>query len=240
LPWIRPARAARGCSTPSFGYDADAFARSLADFLDGLPAAAVVGHSWGGGFALRLAQLYPGRVGALALLAPGGLDVADVWEFRLLRCPLIGEIATRYTSAASVHHMLRKSFVHPDRMPGEDLIRAAARQMRSGQDAAALRRDLLRVERAVRWADTERDLDRMQCPTLILWGELDRYFPARLLTRFTSRLPDVEAHTLGGLRAFAPRRLPRAGVPALDPIPDPEHRHVSSPPRGGTRWIGHP
>jgi hypothetical protein len=64
--------------------------------------------------------------------------------------------------------MLRKSFVHPDRMPGEDLIRAAARQMRSGPDAAALRRDLLRVERAVRWADTERALDRVQCPTLIL------------------------------------------------------------------------
>jgi pimeloyl-ACP methyl ester carboxylesterase len=94
--------------------------------------------------------------------------------------------------------MLRKSFVHPDRMPGEDLIRAAARQMRSGPDAAALRRDLLRVERAVRWADTERALDRVQCPTLILWGEHDRYLPARLLARFTSRLPDVEAHTLAG------------------------------------------
>jgi pimeloyl-ACP methyl ester carboxylesterase len=185
---------------PAFGYDADAVARSLGDFLDGvgLPATAVVGHSWGGGFALRLAQLRPERVSALALLAPGGLDVPDVWEFRLLRRPLIGEVSTRYTSVASVRHMLRKSFVHPDRMPGEALIRAAARQMRSGPDAAGLRRDLLRVERAVRWADTERDLDRVRCPTLILWGERDRYFPARLLARFTSHLPHVEAHTLTG------------------------------------------
>jgi pimeloyl-ACP methyl ester carboxylesterase len=36
---------------PVFGYDADAIARTLGDFLDavGLPAAVVVGHSWGGG-----------------------------------------------------------------------------------------------------------------------------------------------------------------------------------------------
>jgi pimeloyl-ACP methyl ester carboxylesterase len=134
----------------------------------GLPTAAVVGHSWGGGFALRLAQLQPERVSALALLAPGGLDVADVWEFRLVRRPVIGEVATRYAATASMRHMLLKSFVHPDRMPGEDLLREAAQQMRSGPGAAALRRDLLRFERAVRWGVTERDLDRVRCPMVII------------------------------------------------------------------------
>ena len=83
-------------------------------------------------------------------------------------------------------------------MPGEDLIRAAARQMRSGPDAAALRRDPLRIERAVRWADTERDPDRVQCPTLILQGERDQYFPDRLVSRFINRLPNAAAHTLAG------------------------------------------
>jgi pimeloyl-ACP methyl ester carboxylesterase len=105
---------------PVFGYDADAIARSLGDILDGvgLSATAVVGHSWGGGFALRLAQLHPDRVSRLALLAPGGLDVADVWEFRLLRQPLIGELATRFTSVAPARHMMRKSFARPDRDVG--------------------------------------------------------------------------------------------------------------------------
>ncbi|QYN33664.1 alpha/beta hydrolase [Pseudonocardia sp. DSM 110487] len=185
---------------PVFGYDADAIARSLGDFLDaaGISATAVVGHSWGGGFALRLAQLRPDRVSRLALLAPGGLDVTDGWEFRLLRKPLIGELATRFTSMASARHILRKSFAHPDRMPGDELLRAAIGQMRSAPDAEGLRRDLLRVERGVRWSDTERDLDRVRCPTLILWGNRDRYFPVQLLARFTSRLPDLEAHTLAG------------------------------------------
>jgi pimeloyl-ACP methyl ester carboxylesterase len=186
---------------PAFGYDADAIARTLGDFLDavGLPATAVVGHSWGGGFALRLAQLQPERVSSLALLAPGGLDVADVWEFRLLRRPLIGEFMTRFPSEAlarhMARHMLRKSFARPDRMPNENLVLEAAREMRS---RPGLRRDLLRVERTVRWADTERELDHVRCPMLILWGDRDRYFPLRLMTRFTSRLADAEVHTLSG------------------------------------------
>jgi pimeloyl-ACP methyl ester carboxylesterase len=31
-----------------------------------------------------------------------------------------------------------------------------------------------------------------------LWGDRDRYFPVRLMARFTSRLPDAEGHTLAG------------------------------------------
>jgi pimeloyl-ACP methyl ester carboxylesterase len=201
-----------------FAYDADAIARSLGDFLDavGLPAATFVGHSWGGGFALRFAELDPHRVNRLALLAPGGLDVPDVWEFRLLRLPLLGELATRFTSTASVRHMLRKSFVHPDRMPDRDLLREAAEQLRSAPDAAALRRDLLRAERGVRWTDTELDLDQVTCPTLIIWGDRDRYLPHRLLDRFADRLPDAEIHTLPGCGHSVHDDCPGRTYPLLD------------------------
>jgi pimeloyl-ACP methyl ester carboxylesterase len=67
------------------------------------------------------------------------------------------------------------------------VLRDAAHMLGSGPAAAELRPDMQRVERRVRWADTERDLDRLSCPTLILWGERDRYFPVRLLDRFTRR-----------------------------------------------------
>jgi pimeloyl-ACP methyl ester carboxylesterase len=99
---------------PGFAYDVDAVADSIGDFLDavGLSTVALVGHSWGGGFALRVAELHPERVTRLALLAPAGVDVPDVWEFRLLRLPVVGEIATRFTSVASMRHMMRKSFAH--------------------------------------------------------------------------------------------------------------------------------
>lgn len=184
----------------AFEYDVDAIAHSIGDFLDavGLSTVALVGHSWGGGFALRFAELHPERVNRLALLAPAGIDVPDVWEFRLLRVPVVGELATRFTSVASMRHLMRKSFAHRDRMPSDRLIREAARAMRVGRDPAWLRRDLLRVERTVDWADTERDLPLVVSPVLILWGERDRYFPVRLLERFAGRLPDVRAQVLAG------------------------------------------
>jgi pimeloyl-ACP methyl ester carboxylesterase len=68
--------------------------------------------------------------------------------------------------------------------------------MRSGSDRAARLTDLLRVERSVSWADTERDLHLVRAPTLLLWGGKDRYLPSRLVDRFTTRLPTVEHHVL--------------------------------------------
>lgn len=184
---------------PAFRYDADAIAASIDAFLAavGVTRTAVVGHSWGGGFALRLAQLYPGRVSRLALLAPGGADVKDAWEFRLLRTPVVGELAVRLLTTPSVRHMARKSFAHQDRIP-EDLIRDAVRAMRSPRDRAARLRQMLRVERSVRWTQTERDLHLVTAPVLLLWGSEDRYFPAHLIDRFTTRLPAAEAHVLHG------------------------------------------
>ncbi|GAB3930329.1 alpha/beta fold hydrolase [Kribbella albertanoniae] len=180
-----------------YGYDADAVASSIADFLDavGLSSVAIVGHSWGGGFALRLAELRPELAGRLILLAPAGLDVPDVWEFRLLRLPVFGELAARFTSVASLRHMLRKSFARPDRMPSDEVLRSAATALRH---EPSLRRDMLRVERGVRWRDTERDLGLIGCPVLILWGDRDRYFPVRLLDRFAHRLPGARTRILSG------------------------------------------
>jgi pimeloyl-ACP methyl ester carboxylesterase len=57
---------------------------------------------------------------------------------------------------------------------------------------------MLRVERSVRWVQTERDLQLVTAPVLLLWGSRDRYFPAHLMGRFTGRLPDVQAHVVEG------------------------------------------
>ena len=184
---------------PGFAYGTDGIVRSLGGFLDavGLQRTAIVGHSWGGGFALRLGELHPDRVTRLALLAPGGLDVKDVWEFRVARLPVVGELGVRLAPRISARHMLEKSFAHRDRVPHhrlDDLVRT----MQSPHHRAARLRDLLRVERSVNWAGTERDLHLTDVPVLLLWGDRDRYLPARLIERFTAELPRVDAHVLPG------------------------------------------
>jgi pimeloyl-ACP methyl ester carboxylesterase len=180
-----------------FGFGTDAVATALADFIaaSGLERVPVVGHSWGGGFALRLAQLYPARVQRLALLAPAGAPVQDVWEFRALRVPVIGEIAARLTTSAAVRHMLRKSFSNHARLPSEALVRAAAREMRTSR---SLRSDMLAVERGVRWDTTERHLSFVQCPVLIFWGLEDRYLSARTLHRLRVGLAHADTHLISG------------------------------------------
>lgn len=180
-------------------FGADAVAESIGSFLDAVDVqrTAIVGHSWGGGFALRFAETHTDRVTRLALLAPAGLDVADVWEFRLLRMPAIGEIAVRLMSINAVRHMVSKSHADRNRIPHQR-IREYVRMMRQSQDRAARSADLLHVERSVRWADTERDLPTVDIPVLLLWGSEDRYFPVRLIDRFTTRLPRVQPHVITG------------------------------------------
>ncbi|MET7332175.1 alpha/beta fold hydrolase [Nonomuraea sp. NPDC005650] len=178
---------------------ADGIARSIAGFLDavGVRRPAIVGHSWGGGFALRFVELHPDRVARLALIAPGGLEVRDTWEFRLARLPLIGELAVGRALAGSARHLLRKSFAHRERVP-TDRLNDYVHMMKSSRRRATLLADLLRVERSVRWSDTERDLRLVDIPVLLLWGGEDRILPARLVEGFTSRLPSVEAHVVPG------------------------------------------
>jgi pimeloyl-ACP methyl ester carboxylesterase len=181
----------------TFPIGVDAIVRFIAGFLEavGLTRTAIVGHSWGGGFALRFAELHPERVVRLALIAPAGIDVKDAWEFRLARLPVIGELAGRFMTAVSVRHMLRKSFTHQERVP-MDRVDEFLRTMRSPHNRATRLSDMLRVERSVRWKDTEHGLNLVEVPVLLLWGTDDRYFPVRLIDRFTARLPNVDTHVL--------------------------------------------
>jgi pimeloyl-ACP methyl ester carboxylesterase len=67
---------------------------ALASFLDAvhLRRTALVGNSWSGGWALSFAQRYPQRVSRLALLDSSGLDVPDIWTWRVFKIPVVGEL----------------------------------------------------------------------------------------------------------------------------------------------------
>ena len=82
-----------GSERPAGGFTANA--QAVLDDLDarGVPSAVLVGHSWGGGVALRAASLAPDRVQAVVLLAgvgPGCLTSLD-W---LLAAPGIGSLSS--------------------------------------------------------------------------------------------------------------------------------------------------
>jgi pimeloyl-ACP methyl ester carboxylesterase len=85
----RPGYGASRQPAGGFGYGA----RAVLAELDarGIGRAVLVGHSYGGGVALSVAQLAPERVEALVLLAGVGPGCLTGWD-RLLAAPVTGEV----------------------------------------------------------------------------------------------------------------------------------------------------
>ena len=95
-------------------------AQALAEYLDAVEAQSpvvVVGHSLGGGVALKLALMYPERVGALVLVGSVGVGEALSRFDRLLAVPVAGNGILRIGVAALRRGLItaaRYSGRHPD------------------------------------------------------------------------------------------------------------------------------
>jgi pimeloyl-ACP methyl ester carboxylesterase len=50
-----------------------------------------------------------------------------------------------------------------------------------------------------RLAEAGRDLSRLSCPALVLWGERDVYLPARFARDYAANLPNATLELLPGL-----------------------------------------
>ncbi|MFD9992130.1 alpha/beta fold hydrolase, partial [Bacillus cereus] len=98
-----------------FGFTVDSMAGSLATFLDalGLTKVSLVGHSWGGGWALRFAETRPDRVERLALIDSNGVEYPDVFDWRVLEYPVVGEVVMNLMGKDSAKSLLQKSFHDP-------------------------------------------------------------------------------------------------------------------------------
>jgi len=128
--------------------------------LVGLTQVDLLGHSLGGQIAVRLAALYPRRIGRLVLAAPSGLWPGQMERFRGLK------------QASGV------------KVPLSQVITIATGTLRT--DALALGLSLGAIigdgEQAAR------SLGAVQAPTLILWGTADTVLPASLGPKVISLL----------------------------------------------------
>ena len=188
-------RPAIAVDLPGFGYSARPWphdytyggqAAALLAFLDRrkIGRTALVGNSLGGATAVVVAAARPGRVAALVLVDPPSSSWEIPWHLRLLRAPVVGELAgelaCRPLFAWGLRHVL---FARGDRLAEETVdgywwpitvpgtrraALAAARSTIAGFD---------KLEAAVR------------APTLILWGREDRLIPARTGLFPSERIP---------------------------------------------------
>jgi len=167
--------------TPTRPLTGDAYAERLADLLDGLEweKADVIGQSWGGGIAQRLAAAHPERVRRLVLVAtvdPG----RDLWlgtgGLRLgIRFPWLARLAVARAQrlaarAAGVSRWeLARGYVDPLRLPGTEAFL-----------------DRFVAEHAT---SSHLDLLRIAAPTLVIGPLEDRVVSPEVTRSVAARIP---------------------------------------------------
>jgi 4,5:9,10-diseco-3-hydroxy-5,9,17-trioxoandrosta-1(10),2-diene-4-oate hydrolase len=144
-------------------------------FLDalGVDRATLLGHSMGGGVALRVAIDFPERVDRLVLVSPLGFRGRVCWQFRIMRWPVLGELLSR-PSRRSARSLGRLCVSDPALVTPEIVETSYAMSRRPGG-----RRYTLATTRGLFAPDTAMldDLPRIEAPTLIVWGAQDRVLP---------------------------------------------------------------
>jgi pimeloyl-ACP methyl ester carboxylesterase len=175
---------------PGQGYDAETFADDQIALLDALEidSANVIGHDWGGWTAMLLGLRHPERIErmvvcnaphpwariSLRLAAEGWRS----WYTWVLAMPVIGPRSSR--SGWITREFLRRGNVRPPFSSAE--IDAYVDSFREPSRAAAVT-SLYRYYQRVfrdgirgRWRSA-----RLTVPTLLLWGEHERYLSQRLI-----------------------------------------------------------
>ncbi|MFE3054474.1 alpha/beta fold hydrolase [Nocardia sp. NPDC059239] len=196
-----------------FAYTVDSMAGSLAAFLDalGLTKVSLAGHSWGGGWALRFAETRPDRVERLALIDSNGVEYSDVFDWRVLEYPVVGEVMMNLMSKSSAKSLLQKSFYDPAHVTDD-----MADEYWAPSSQPTARTALLRLQREQRWADTEHDLGKVIAPTLVIWGSGDAFIPRSVGERLSAALPGHDLRVLDGCGHSSVEECPAQGNPLLD------------------------
>jgi pimeloyl-ACP methyl ester carboxylesterase len=167
-------------------YGLSAFLEKCLDEL-GIGQRKLVAHDWGS-LALIGAQRRPAQVEKLVVinavpLLPGYRWhwVAQIWRRRGL-----GELANATTTRTSMALTMRQASGDRRPMP-EDFVDATWRYWDKGTSRATLA--LYRHADPDRLAAAGKDLNRLTCPSLVLWGDRDPYFPAKFADAYAAALP---------------------------------------------------
>ena len=170
LHLVAPDRPGYGANPkPAVGFFGNA--RFVVEMMDalGVESATLVGHSWGGGIALRVAQQHPERVDALVLAASVGPGCLN-WVDRLLAAPGVGEAisAPAFFLAAALLRPRYRRLVGIDSADETEL--ALIERSLHGASRRATWRSFLVEQRALytELPAIEQDLGSISVPTTVM------------------------------------------------------------------------
>jgi pimeloyl-ACP methyl ester carboxylesterase len=167
-------------------------ARRVKGVLDvlGVPRTTLVGNSYGGGIALRLAQDWPERVDKLVLIN-SVCYAEDVPTYvGLAKAPCAECVAEVLPLGKMTRWVLRGSYRTVEKLSDEELDTYIQELRAPGRRSA-----IIRTVRDVVPPDTtefEARLKSIRARALLIWGTADETVPVRLGRRLVRDLPDAQ------------------------------------------------
>ena len=184
---------------PGMDFSPAAYSRFIRDFMTalGLGRAALVGHSLGGGVALRVTLDDPGRVDRLVLASSAGLGPDVSLPLRIASLPLFDRVFCRpplpvftrflrrlvYDPAAITPEFAR---LYYDMFFQPGAVRAFTAVLRAVVTIRGARPGILEPIRE--------GLGTIAAPVLILWGRRDRILPVGQAIEAAGRIPGARLH----------------------------------------------
>jgi pimeloyl-ACP methyl ester carboxylesterase len=172
-------------------YSVAAQARRVKGLLDrlGIPQASLMGNSYGGGIALRVAQDWPERVDRLVLINSICYAKQIPGYVGLARWPWADCVADTLPLGDIARWVLRGSYRDPGKLSQDELDAYVAELRAPGR-----RRAILQILRAVVPPDStefEARLKSIRAPALLLWGKDDATVPLSLGRALEKDLPNA-------------------------------------------------
>lgn len=224
-------------SRPDAPYDVAWYAGIVAEWISalGLEEYDLIGHSLGGGIAMRVLLEQPGRVRRLVLLAPGGLGVEVALPLRIaavtgvlsLAAPALMGVGTRagmMVLGGEFSGSERRHLARVNARPGT--ARALSRTLRSSLDLKGQREHLL---------DHARQIPELP-PLAVYWGDRDPVIPARHAEELAHYLEGARVRRFANAGHYPHREASTELVPELlrfleEPQAAPRVRRGAVPPR---------
>jgi pyruvate dehydrogenase E2 component (dihydrolipoamide acetyltransferase) len=181
---------------PDTDYGPERHARDVLAVMDALAIdnAVLVGHSYGGGVVLQLANIAPTRVSSLVLVSPLVLEQQLNSYLRWARAPVVGEylFATGYRSFLA--ERARLAFHQPGFVSLPMLEEVEQNLAIDGTTFAALH-----TVRGMNYDVAVQQYPSLRAPVKVLWGNEDRVLPFEEAAAVVAAIPRAQLFALDGV-----------------------------------------
>ncbi|MGH2669223.1 MAG: alpha/beta fold hydrolase, partial [bacterium] len=146
---------------------------------------------------------HPARVRALVVIGSAGFGIRTPFVLQLARWPLVGPVATSLRGRWITARILRSTYADPDKVTERNVDQYYA-PVPSPDYGRALRG----VLREFRFDALQGRLGAVRAPTLVLWGERDRWIPPRIGSQLAAELVRTAFLIVPGAGHAAPEEAP--------------------------------